>query len=464
MVDIAEMRNCQDSVLRLLSDYYRCPAIELKVEAAQSGSNGFFCLANGTVCYGLLSSAPAAQTPSSVLPEAEARIEGEHIALPFSPEEVVRNLRLERYSAQLHRGRGDLVRQMYYLIRPFLPVAARKHLQRMSLRNWDQIPFPQWPVDRSADRLHEWLLTTVMKAKGINEVPFIWFWPDGHSSCAVMTHDVETRAGRDRCGELMDVNDSFGIKSSFQIVPEERYPVSPEFLDSIRDRAFEVNVHDLNHDGNLFFLGHEEFQARLSRINRHGNEFGARGFRSAVLYRRPEWMNELKFDYDMSVPNVAHLDPQRGGCCTVMPYFIGDLLEIPVTTTQDYSLFHILNDDSAPLWEQQLATIREAHGMATFIVHPDYVFERRVRQAYTRLLQQLAETRSHDDVWIAKPGEVSTWWRQRSKMRLVDRGSGWTIEGDGSEHARLAHAFITDGHIDYRVDSTMPSTLVATCN
>ena len=64
------------------------------------------------------------------------------------------------------------------------------------------------------------------------------------------------------------------------------------------------------------------------------------------MYREQQWFDAFDFSYDMSVPNVAHLEPQRGGCCTVMPYFVGDLLELPLTTVQDYSLFHILNDYS----------------------------------------------------------------------------------------------------------------------
>jgi hypothetical protein len=68
------------------------------------------------------------------------------------------------------------------------------------------------------------------------------------------------------------------------------------------------------------------------------------------VYRNLECFDAFRLDYDMSVPSVAHLDPQRGGCCTVMPYFIGDLVELPLTTTQDYSLFHILGDHSLDLW------------------------------------------------------------------------------------------------------------------
>ena len=82
----------------------------------------------------------------------------------------------------------------------------------------------------------------------------------------------------------------------------------------------------------------------------------AKGFRAGVLYRKQLWYDALDFEYDMSVPNVAHLDPQRGGCCTVMPYFLGNLLELPVTTTQDYCLFNILNDYSINLWERQIET------------------------------------------------------------------------------------------------------------
>ena len=74
-----------------------------------------------------------------------------------------------------------------------------------------------------------------------------------------------------------------------------------------------------------------------------------------MLYRKQSWFDALDFAYDMSVPNVAHLDPQRGGCCTVMPYFIGDMLELPVTMTQDYMMFHILKDYSIGLWKQQIS-------------------------------------------------------------------------------------------------------------
>ena len=137
-----------------------------------------------------------------------------------------------------------------------------------------------------------------------------------------MTHDVETTEGRDFCDTMMDIDDAFGIKSSFQVVPEKRYEVPQDYLDSITKRGFEVAVQDLNHDGRLY-NNREQFLERVAKINSYRRQWGAEGFRAAVLYRREEWFGDLDFSYDMSVPNVAHLDPQRGGCCTVMPYFIG---------------------------------------------------------------------------------------------------------------------------------------------
>jgi hypothetical protein len=334
----------------------------------------------------------------------------------------------------------------YYFVRPILPVAVRKHLQKVRLRNWDKLSFPKWPVDRTVDELLENLLLTSMRAHSLDSLPFIWFWPDGASSCAVMTHDVETALGRDFCSQLMDMNDSFQIKSSFQVVPEKRYSVSPAYIDSIKRRGFEVAVQDLNHDGHLF-RERKEFLSRAAKINSYRHQYGAEGFRAAVLYRNQDWYDKLDFAYDMSVPNVAHLDPQRGGCCTVMPYFIGDILELPVTTTQDYSLFHILNDHSLDLWKQQAELIMQKHGLMNFIIHPDYIMETEEKNTYRALLAYLADLRRDKNVWIPLPLEVNRWWRDRANMKLVETGDGWQIEGQGCERARIAYASEQDGRM-----------------
>ena len=107
------------------------------------------------------------------------------------------------------------------------------------------------------------------------------------------------------------------------------------------------------------------------------------GFRSAILYRNIDWYDALDFSYDMSIPNVAHLDPQRGGCCTVFHSLLARYLELPVTTTQDYSLFHILDDYSTRLWKQQISIIQAKHGLISFVIHPDYIIPEKAHNAST---------------------------------------------------------------------------------
>lgn len=454
----AEMESLVSETLKQpVVAYYQCPEelVDFGLAGKLSGDSGYFRFGPDVLCYGYCSGANPARAPADGVPDAlpEVALTRNAAQLPFRPDQIVANLRCERYLVDTQcspvgvSGSSGL-RNLYYSLRPILPVGIRKYLQRFRLKGWDRIPFPSWPVDRTVDLLFEKLLSLSMKAKGINRIPFIWFWPEGAPGCAIVTHDVEAIAGRDFCRCLMDLDDYAGIKSSFQIVPEGRYSVPASFLDSIRERGFEINVHDLNHDGHLF-SNRKEFLRRAGQINRYAKEYGALGFRSGALYRNVDWFDALNVSYDMSVPNVGHLEPQRGGCCTVMPFFIGKILELPLTTTQDYSLFHILSDYSIELWKHQIGLVMERHGLVSSIVHPDYVIEKRARDTYKTLLEYLAQLRSTLKIWIALPKEVDRWWRQRRQMKLVRESGGWRIEGPGKERARIVYATLDGDRIAY---------------
>jgi hypothetical protein len=440
-----------------LSDYYRCPvaSTNFTLSGPLSSNAGFFRWGAGTICYGRSASGRLATDPDSSLYDisGDVSFQKSSITLPFDPVEVTENLLHERYTAHFRQAgslTNALVRKTYYLVRPLLGVSVRKHLQRVRLRNWKGIEFPEWPVDLTVDRLHRRLLELAMRSQGIEEMPFIWFWPEGFTSCAVITHDVEERGGRDFCGQLMNIDESYGFRSSFQVVPEGRYPVRPEYLSSLASRGFEVNVHDLRHDGRLF-ADHDEFLRRAGRINEYGRQFGALGFRSGILYRNADWYDALDFLYDMSIPNAAHLDPQRGGCCTVLPYFIGKIVELPVTCTQDYTLFHILGDYSIELWKRQIELIRENHGLVSILVHPDYLIEPRAQNTYKLLLEHLAELRDQDYIWTPLPRDVATWWKERSQMELVCEDGAWRIKGLGSERAFIAYARLEEEGVVYKL-------------
>jgi hypothetical protein len=132
-----------------------------------------------------------------------------------------------------------------------------------------------------------------------------------------------------------------------------------------------------------------------------------------------------------------------------MPYFIGHILEIPLTTTQDYTLFHVLNEHSIDLWKRQIGMILAKNGLASFIVHPDYITEYKEQSVYKDLLTMLAEMRKREALWFALPGEIDRWWRARSQMSIVKDNNSWRIIGDGAECAVLAFARLVDGKLIY---------------
>jgi hypothetical protein len=441
---------------RAMEERYRCPAnfFDFALSGDLSSDEGYFRFGANTTCYGR--SSPGVRKPriESFLHDtfADVALDSRGLKLPFNPTEIINNLRLERYpdSGSTENGYEKLKRKLYYLLRPFTTLTLRKQIQRFHSRNWGMKPFPRWPVDTTVENICEALLSLSIKAQGVDRVPFVWFWPGGAHGCVMMTHDVENEAGRDFCVDLMDLDDSFGIKASFQVVPEGRYTVSAKFLETIRSRGFEVGIQDLNHDGRLFD-NREEFLRRVAIINCYATDYAAKGFRAAVLYRKPEWYDKLNFSFDMSIPNVAHLDAQHGGCCTVMPYFIGDILELPVTTTQDYTLFHLLNQQSIDLWKAQIELILGENGMASFIIHPDYVMEPDTKAVYTALLGHLRDLREKKRLWFGLPSDVDSWWRARSKMSVVRHNNSWRIEGQGAERAVLAYAKNVDGNLVYEL-------------
>ena len=441
-------------------DYYRSEDKygHFEIAGGLSADSGYFRFGENAICYGRTAAGSLQMNEAGPMYDVlqNVTIRGSNAVLPFDPNEVVDNLRYERY---MNRGAGgpgqpavskSLAGKIYYMLRPFMPVSIRKHLQRRYLKGWDRIAFPSWPVDRTVENIFEQLMVLSLRSHKVGKIPFVWFWPEGYTGCAMMTHDIETEAGRDFCKELVEIDASFGIKSSYQIVPEERYEVPETFLDFLRSSGCEVNLHGDNHDGTLF-SNREDFLRRIKRINQYAKEYGAVGFRSPVLYRNLEWYDAMQFSYDMSVPASAHLEPQRGGCCTVMPYFVGDVVELPLTTTQDYSLWNILRDRSIELWKKEIDLVLGKNGLVSFNTHPDYIMSDGCVDLYRQLLQHLTEVCAGRHAWLALPKEVDLWWRQRRQMELVSDGGQLRVRGPSSERAVVAYASLDNGRVIYEL-------------
>src|SRR5271169_1975873 len=224
---------------KILRDFYGISpaALGLWESPEPQESSGFFHFGPDIVCYGKSGggSSPDFREAGRYDALNATRATDSGIYLPFDFTSVIENLRRERYVKQLSNGqkrmtRNPLVRKMYYAVRELLPVPIRRHMQKAYLKDWQNIPFPSWPVDFTADSLHQEFLKLAMKVQGLERIPFIWFWPEGASGCLILTHDVETAAGRDFCSSLMDIDLSHGFTAAFQVVPEKRYEVNESYV------------------------------------------------------------------------------------------------------------------------------------------------------------------------------------------------------------------------------------------
>src|SRR5260370_34824267 len=175
---------------RTFVEYYRCPEefAGCFQDVVPSGRLGHFRFGPDAICYGSISKGAVHPSPEGELHDAlqDAVVERGAVRLSFDPDQVVNNLRFERYcssSARRSLLSGGLANKLYYLARPILGVAGRRHRQKLRIAGWRSIPFPRWPVDRTVEQGHETMLRLCLQADDGRRGPFIWFWAKGLPSC-----------------------------------------------------------------------------------------------------------------------------------------------------------------------------------------------------------------------------------------------------------------------------------------
>ena len=324
----------------------------------------------------------------------------------------------------------------YYAAKPYVPRSTQLAIRRRLARVQARRSFPRWPIEDGLHQLSDRLVGWIAEALG-SPLPAIAPWPDGRTWSLVLTHDVEQLDGFRRIGVLRDVERSVDLCSSWNFVPERhepeaRYDVDRATIDRLVGEGCEVGVHGLRHDGrDLASL--QILQRRLPAIRAAAERWGAVGFRSPATHRTWDWMPLLGFDYDSSYPDTDPFEPRAGGCCSLLPFMNGELVELPITLTQDHTLFSILGETDERVWVEKTDHIKRRGGMALALTHPDYVEVEPLVRSYRSFLERY---RDDPDVWHALPREVSAWWRRREASRVEPDGNGWRIEGpaarDGS--------------------------------
>jgi peptidoglycan/xylan/chitin deacetylase (PgdA/CDA1 family) len=273
------------------------------------------------------------------------------------------------------------------------------------------------------------LIRKQLRGSGQDRVPVVSFWPDGRRFAAILTHDVEGPAGIENIPRLLEIERRHGFDSSWNFCGEW-YPIPEGVFESLEAAGCEVGLHGLAHDG-LLFKDRATFEANLPGIHRYLREWGASGFRSPATHRNTDWMPELGCVYDTSYPDSDPFEPQPGGCCSIFPFLIGDLVELPITLVQDHTLFEILRERSVRVWKDKSDWIIENHGLVNLLVHPDYLLTRDRLDLYDEFLGNLA---GQAGGWRPLPRDVARWWKERASLDPESAGDGrvaWAYEQDG---------------------------------
>jgi peptidoglycan/xylan/chitin deacetylase (PgdA/CDA1 family) len=339
----------------------------------------------------------------------------------------------ERYHGT--SSRRSLPLSAYYAVKPLLPRRLQIAMRRRYAKRQMRTEFPRWPIEPLLVERRLAKLRAELEQQGAERIPTIANWPDGKRFAAILTHDVESPAGVANVRKIIEIERRHGFVSSWNFVAEW-YPIEDGLLDHVRAAGCEVGLHAIKHDCKLF-ESRASFEAELPAIHRYLAEWDAVGFRSPATHRNADWMPELGALYDSSFPDTDPFEPQPGGCCSILPFFLGDLVELPITLVQDHTLWEILRQETIEHWTRKSDWIVANCGLINLITHPDYLDTPARLRMYEEFLEYLAAQR---DGWHALPGEVAAWWRTRAGLHCIEDGEGARIEGDGAERARLAWA------------------------
>lgn len=305
---------------------------------------------------------------------------------------------------------------LYYLLKPLIPRGSqiwfRSNYVQLK-RKWYQ---STWPILEESGRApHGW--------QG---------WPEQKRFALVLTHDVDTARGQDRCMALMKLEKELGFRSAFYFVPE-RYRVHMDLQKALLANEFEVGVHGLNHDGKLY-QSRKIFHARAIKINEYLKAWGAVGFRSPAMHHNLDWIHELDIQYDASTFDTDPFEAQPDGVRTIFPFWVPNpaqqdgYVELPYSLAQDFTLFILMGQKNIDIWKAKLDWIADKGGMALVITHPDYMnfgvnnltLEEYPADYYRGLLEYIEE-KYHGLYWHVLPKQIARFWLSRADYKSQSR-------------------------------------------
>ncbi len=286
----------------------------------------------------------------------------------------------------------------YHTIRPVLPEAMRRFLQKKRAS----------VIDYRKDFIWEDFVNEVGLSRNgqLNDNEQVPLYGKGNECAIVLTHDVEGEEGFKFIPDVIELEEKYGFKSSWNIVPY-KYAIDRGIIEEIKKHGHELGIHGYNHDGKLF-SSEKIFRQRVPFINRALKEYGAVGFRSPMVHRNLAWLQMLDIEYDASCFDYDPFQPVPGGTGSIWPFVAGKFTELPYTLPQDHTLFYVLDQKDITIWKHKAEWIAKHNGVILTVTHPDYLLSKRRFIMYEELLQFL---NNYDRAWHCLPRELARHWK-----------------------------------------------------
>jgi peptidoglycan/xylan/chitin deacetylase (PgdA/CDA1 family) len=307
-----------------------------------------------------------------------------------------------------------MLKAYYNVFKPLTPRKIQIYLRRLVAERKKKTVGHLWPIDERAGKK-----------------PDNWpGWPDGKKFAFVLTHDVERQGGIEKCSQLMELDKKHGFRSSFNFVPHD-YTVPLELRKQLTDSGFEVGVHGLNHNGNMF-IDRALFERQSVEINKYLKDWGSTGFRAPSMYHNLEWIHDLDIEYDSSTFDTDPFEPQPDGVGTIFPFSMNGnhsrpgYIELPYTLPQDFTIFILLREKNINIWKKKLDWVASRGGIALLITHPDYMcfdgerprFDQYPIRYYKEFLDYV-KTQYEGQYWDVLPREIVRYYKKIPDMNCT---------------------------------------------
>ncbi len=290
-------------------------------------------------------------------------------------------------------------KKIYYsIIRPIIPISIRQQLQN---KYNSKVEF------REAFIFDD--LVNYLKKNSDFSLIVKNLYPNNCTSAVVLTHDVEEQKGFDYIPKVIELEEKYGYKSSWNIVPY-KYKIDEGILKLIHDSGHEIGIHGYNHDGKLYY-SEKVFNYRAKFINEAIKKYNAVGFRSPQVHRNLEWLQRLDIKYDASCFDYDPFQPFPGGTGCIWPFIAGKFVELPYTLPQDHTLFYVLKVKTINIWIKKIDWLTKNNGMILALTHPDYLIDKKQLDLYEELLAYLKEIKN---CWKCLPRELAYRWKQKN--------------------------------------------------